>query len=595
MKKIDIHKLRYKMILVFSIFILIPVIISGFLSYQKQSTVIYGDYVKYKERINKQMINSIEENILSLETQSAALFVNPSDAITLVTTSNDKINASYLNLFNSTKSYILSLLDTNPNIRGVSLIAMNGEIKQYVGNNFVGLNLQSVNNEEWFVETISQKGVPYIIQPHYNSFEVEDKKNRRMIVSVAKAIVDLDSFQVYGVILIDQDIAYLSQILNSAEMEQGEAILIYDKNGDVIYQNQQVDAQDSAQMLTRLNSGSGVQKGRLAGKEMLISSDYSHKLDWRIVSAVPMTVMDSKTSYVKKISITSVILQAFLILIISSAISFLITRSLTTLSKSIRELEKGNFDTNVDIRGRDEIAQIGHAFNEMVHNLKNLIDQKYKLELLRKGSEISALQSQVNPHFLFNTLNSIKAVADRENSPIVVDMIQSLSDNFRYCMAKGRQMVSFDEELEHVKNYLYLQEYRYHGKYKVIYNIPGDMLKDQVPRLILQPIVENAINHGLENRAEQGEIMIAAQKINKRLYIYISDNGKGIPENVLKELNMNISRKAKDFTSADFVHIGISNVNARIKLLYGDEYGVSIYSVENKKTTIKLTLPDISE
>ena len=595
MKKIDIHKLRYKMIIVFSIFILIPVIISGFLSYQKQSTVIYGDYVKYKERINKQMINSIEENILSLETQSAALFVNPSDAITLVTTSNDKINASYLNLFNSTKSYILSLLDTNPNIRGVSLIAMNGEIKQYVGNNFVGLNLQSVNNEEWFVETISQKGVPYIIQPHYNSFEVEDKKNRRMIVSVAKAIVDLDSFQVYGVILIDQDIAYLSQLLNSAEMEQGEVILIYDKNGNVIYQNQQVDAQESAQMLTRLNSGSGVQKGRLAGKEMLISSDYSHKLDWRIVSAVPMTVMDSKTSYVKKISITSAILQAFLILIISSAISFLITRSLTTLSKSIRELEKGNFDTTVDIRGRDEIAQIGHAFNEMVHNLKNLIDQKYKLELLRKGSEISALQSQVNPHFLFNTLNSIKAVADRENSPIVVEMIQSLSDNFRYCMAKGRQMVSFDEELEHVKNYLYLQEYRYHDKYKVIYNIPGDMLKDQVPRLILQPIVENAINHGLENRTEQGEIMIAAQKINKRIYIYISDNGKGIPENVLKELNMNILRKAKDFTSADFVHIGISNVNARIKLLYGDEYGVSIYSVENKKTTIKLTLPDISE
>ncbi len=595
MKKIDIHKLRYKMIIVFSIFILIPVIISGFLSYQKQSTVIYGDYVKYKERINKQMINSIEENILSLETQSAALFVNPSDAITLVTTSNDKINASYLNLFNSTKSYILSLLDTNPSIRGVSLIAMNGEIKQYVGNNFVGLNLQSVNNEEWFVETISQKGVPYIIQPHYNSFEVEDKKNRRMIVSVAKAIVDLDSFQVYGVLLIDQDIAYLSQILNSAEMEQGEVILIYDKNGNVIYQNQQVDAQESAQMLTRLNSDSGVQKGRLTGKEMLISSDYSHKLDWRIVSAVPMTVMDSKTSYVKKISITSVILQAFLIFIISSAISFLITRSLTTLSKSIRELEKGNFDTNVDIRGRDEIAQIGHAFNEMVHNLKNLIDQKYKLELLRKGSEISALQSQVNPHFLFNTLNSIKAVADRENSPIVVEMVQSLSDNFRYCMAKGRQMVSFDEELEHVKNYLYLQEYRYHGKYKVIYNIPGDMLKDQVPRLILQPIVENAINHGMENRTEQGEIMLAAQKINKRIYIYISDNGKGIPENVLKELNMNISRKAKDFTSADFVHIGISNVNARIKLLYGDEYGVSIYSVENKKTTIKLTLPDISE
>ncbi len=595
MKKIDIHKLRYKMIIVFSIFILIPVIISGFLSYQKQSKVIYGDYVKYKERINKQMINSIEENILSLETQSAALFVNPSDAITLVTTSNDKINASYLNLFNSTKSYILSLLDTNPSIRGVSLIAMNGEIKQYVGNNFVGLNLQSVNNEEWFVETISQKGVPYIIQPHYNSFEVEDKKNRRMIVSVAKAIVDLDSFQVYGVLLIDQDIAYLSQILNSAEMEQGEVILIYDKNGNVIYQNQQVDAQESAQMLTRLNSDSGVQKGRLTGKEMLISSDYSHKLNWRIVSAVPMTVMDSKTSYVKKISITSVILQAFLIFIISSAISFLITRSLTTLSKSIRELEKGNFDTNVDIRGRDEIAQIGHAFNEMVHNLKNLIDQKYKLELLRKGSEISALQSQVNPHFLFNTLNSIKAVADRENSPIVVEMVQSLSDNFRYCMAKGRQMVSFDEELEHVKNYLYLQEYRYHGKYKVIYNIPGDMLKDQVPRLILQPIVENAINHGMENRTEQGEIMLAAQKINKRIYIYISDNGKGIPENVLKELNMNISRKAKDFTSADFVHIGISNVNARIKLLYGDEYGVSIYSVENKKTTIKLTLPDISE
>ena len=165
----------------------------------------------------------------------------------------------------------------------------------------------------------------------------------------------------------------------------------------------------------------------------------------------------------------------------------------------------------------------------MVTNIRILIEQKYEMGILRKQAELESLQSQINPHFLYNTLTSIKAVINRKDSNKALNIVQNLSDIFRYNLNRGKYIVKFSEELEHVKKYLFIQECRFMDKFEVFFDIDEEVLNFDIVRLTLQPIVENALYHGIEAKRGKGEIRIAAKIFNDKYYIYISDNGIGIP------------------------------------------------------------------
>jgi two-component system sensor histidine kinase YesM len=310
-----------------------------------------------------------------------------------------------------------------------------------------------------------------------------------------------------------------------------------------------------------------------------------------VVSLLPITELQRKSQFIKNINFSLLAVLIVFTFIISILFSYLITRPLKKLMKSFRKLQEGDFGTRVEVKGEDEFAKIGRTFNTMVANIKSLIEQKYEMNILRKQAELESLQSQINPHFLFNTLNSIKAVIDKKDYRHSSIMVESLSDIFRYSLNRGRHIIKFSEELEHVKKYLYIQQCRFTDRYEVYYDIDEDVLDYNILRLTLQPIVENALYHGLSPKRGKGELKIAAKTFNDKYYIYISDNGVGIPREELIQINTLLDNNPDTHNSLTPEKLGIYNVNARVKLHFGNDYGLRIYSCPGSGTTVRITLP----
>lgn len=251
------------------------------------------------------------------------------------------------------------------------------------------------------------------------------------------------------------------------------------------------------------------------------------------------------------------------------------------LNKDTNSAEKSFYESDDSIR--------------LMHHVQHLMDKEYTAEMLRKQAELDALQSQINPHFLYNTLESIRGQAVYEGVETIADMAKSLSDFFRYSIQSKAPLVQLAEELHIVKFYVKIQNYRFNNKYKVDIQFDDPQLeKTGIPRLTLQPLVENAILHGLHDSLNPSELVtIKTFSTRKRLVISVSDRGCGIPEDLLEPLNHNLSQPLAANTKevAAATSIGLNNINERIKLHYGNEYGIKLYSALHYGTTVEVSLP----
>lgn len=245
-------------------------------------------------------------------------------------------------------------------------------------------------------------------------------------------------------------------------------------------------------------------------------------------------------------------------------------------------------------------SSLEKMFFDMVYEQKRLIEKQYTAELLRKETELLALQSQINPHFLYNTLDSIRGLALLNGVDAIADMTEALSKLFRGMIAKNGKMITLEEEFENTRNYMIIQQFRFNNKIKYTHDIePSVMRCYLVPNMIIQPLVENAIMHGIEKKLTGGEIKIKAYCTRKRLVIDIQDNGVGIEKKKLEELNRKLKESAERSSRYEKqskhsgVHTGIAltNINQRLKIQFGQEYGLSIMSTKNVYTNVQLVFP----
>jgi len=225
-------------------------------------------------------------------------------------------------------------------------------------------------------------------------------------------------------------------------------------------------------------------------------------------------------------------------------------------------------------------------------------DEEEKLRLLKKRVEVSALQSQINPHFLYNTLDSIRSKAIQDQQLEIASMTEILSKFFRYCISNDGALVKIKEELNHIKDYYYIQKYRFEERISMEIEVENEEVNDlYIPRMSLQPIVENAMIHGLEKMSESGKIKIHVIQTEEKVVIYVKDNGVGMNPDKLELLNKRLKNSLYIAESVGKRHNGIAlmNVNARIKLTFGEMYGISYRSLENAGTDAVIKLPKIDE
>lgn len=583
------NTITYRLFFIYVLVILLPLFLYSLFSYRLSATTVESDYIKYMENLTMEIIRNMDDNVLILQKQSAALFLINEDINYILST--DKLNDidKYFEVKARLDKYFLALLQMSAKLNGITLIDSKGEVKYAI--NLQGKNslLVSVNNESWFKSTLALNGAPYFWEPHTNDYIFNETETK--VISVSQSIFDYHANQPIGVLLVDQNADHFFTAVAKVNLQEDEQIIIISKTGNMIYSNLPLDEPTKQAVSDLYKSQKNANANlNIAGKKVLSITSLPSSYGFRVISLLPAAELQKKSAFLKNISILMLFIVTLFVLIISILVSYLIVKPLRKLMFSFKKLENGNFTIRVPVRGTHEFAQISKAFNHMVESIESLIKEKYEVNLLRKQAEFNALQSQINPHFLYNTLYSTKMVIDNHDNITASNMIQNLSELFRYSLSPGHHVTRLREEIDHVQKYFFLLEARFSGRYTIYYDIEEDLWNCDILRFTLQPLVENAIQHGLKETTSGGEIRISAKLHGAEWVIYVYDNGSGIPEDQLRILNANLERPDEASVSPNG-HIGISNVNSRIKLHFGSQFGIKISSQLNSFTTIKVLLP----
>lgn len=309
-------------------------------------------------------------------------------------------------------------------------------------------------------------------------------------------------------------------------------------------------------------------------------------------------LFDNQDSWQKRVEIIEAILPLLLLLIVTvTGLIYWYSKDFSSrvelLVQKFRRTETGDLSVGEEIGGSDEIAVLDQQFNRMLKKLDQLIKTSYVQELENKEAQLKNLQLQINPHFLYNTLETISSIAAVKQVFVVCDICGKLGEIFRYSLGKDYgEMVPLEQEMKHIKNYMFIQEIRHGDRLQVFYNIDVDAMHVYIPRFILQPIVENAISHGLGNLTSVGTLEISAFEKKDRLYIQIGDDGEGMEAEKVAEI-VRFINTAKPVEGKK--NIGIRNVNQRIKLACGEQYGITIESTPYQGSRFTIQLPIMRE
>ena len=392
----------------------------------------------------------------------------------------------------------------------------------------------------------------------------------------------------YLVLLVDN---YSFTKMLNRYYEAGTTISIVDSCGTTVFCNTTNEEPDLTTVLDDVARGNK-KTAKINGKNNLVITQRLARLDWTVILCTPTA---SVTAQMQKYWILFVIFLILLVGITAILIS-MISRSMTHRLKEmvnvITNIREGDIDCRFPVVYHDEISIIGDEFNRMIDQI-----QKYHLnaavnELRRKEAELNALQSSINPHFLYNSLDCIRASALVNQDMRVAHQIQILANMFRYTTGYNSMrggVVTVEEEMKHVYDYLSMLSFRFEDRYNVEIHVDKAILPMRIPKLVLQPIVENSFQHGIRNLATQGRVIICGYLDGEAIILSVEDNGVGIPPEKLEMLQKLL--QANPLSTADMPYRALININDRIRITYGQEYGVSLESIPGKRTRTMIRLP----
>ena len=379
------------------------------------------------------------------------------------------------------------------------------------------------------------------------------------------------------------------------ELPNGGYLYLIDGSGELIYHPRQQLIysglqEENNQAAARYRDGTHSEE--FQGQRRQVTVKTVGYTGWKLVGVVPVEggfVSDSRQIFLFGLSLLlfSIFLMAFLNFRISAHISDPIRR----LEQSIKELEAGREDVEIEEGGCYEVQRLGHSIRSMVSTMRHLMDDIIEQEGQKRRSELEVLQSQINPHFLYNTLDSVIWMTEAGRYEEAIQMVTSLARLFRISLSRGKSIIPLADELEHARHYMNIQQIRYKNKFTTQINaLPGtDGLYTM--KLIVQPILENAIYHGMASAEDDGLITVTARREGEDLVIDVADNGLGMRPEVAASLLDEDRPEIRTSGSG----IGVRNVHRRIRLTFGDRYGLTIFSEPDEGTTVRIRLPALDQ
>lgn len=437
---------------------------------------------------------------------------------------------------------------------------------------------------DWFKNITQTKKEKFFIN-ELNMSGVNNRPSRAFSVARGINLYDQPSL---AALVIDINYTGLENIIKDVDIGDQSNILILDQNNNLIMSQ-------NKQFLSAFNKIDfdipRVQEIN-SNNEILISNFVeSNTSDWKIVGIVSRKEVFMDLNEIQRLIL---IIAGITILLIAGAcivVSYRITKPLSSLNRLMKEVKKGNYNIAMKEIRNDEIGDLARTFNDMKSNINQLVHQVLEEKFKQKEAELKNLKYQIRPHFLYNTLESIRSLAEIKGNLNIVEMSSSLGAFLRYSIKEHNNFVSFSDEINQVKNYVNIQQLRF-GSLGVQYNLDPKALKCKTIPLILQPIVENAIQHGFKENIHVRKIIIEGRvHNNETIIITVKDNGFGIENEKLEQINNALRENNHD---ANQLGIGLKNVDSRIKMTFGEKFGLQLESKVQEGTTIILIVPYVS-
>ena len=571
-------------LLVFSLLAsLVPTLLISIFLFYKLDRTAQAEVQDYHDQITSQYMKNIEEK---LQQYRKSLEVIANNTVILSTLTDETLNPYDKGELVSKEVNNSLLLEKQSEVRNCMIYSSVQDCKIYGRRASM---MQQASREVWYLQE------RVIKDDCFSYFALKDSEP---ILSLVKDIEELDTEHLsrsqLGIIKLD--VAMKRLFVPAATDSEENAtydVIVYKNEGEdakILYQTLKENGSeilkkywsDTAKEETGANSEGLIDTYTVAGQTL---EDYGLNL---------LFLFDNQDSLEKRAEIIETILPLLLLLMIAvTGVIYWYSKDFSSrvelLVKKFRRAETGDLSVSEKISGTDEIAVLDQQFNRMLGKLDQLIKTSYVQKLENKEAQLKNLQLQINPHFLYNTLETISSIAAVKQVFVVCDICGKLGEIFRYSLGKNYgELVPLEQEMTHIKNYMFIQKIRYGDRLQVFYNIDVDAAHVHIPRFILQPIVENAISHGLSNLTSVGTLEVSAFEKKDRLYIEIEDDGEGMVREKVAEITRFINT-AKPVEGQK--NIGIRNVNQRIKLAYGEAYGITIRSAPYQGSRFTIQLP----
>lgn len=574
----------FKQLVSFTIVIsVVPIIlISGFL-FQKIERLIVGDLVNSHEQITAQYMKNIEEKMLQYQ-NSLEFIANNTIILDTLTNSSGKSSPYMKGRDISTEVTKSLLLDRPSEIRNCMIYSKIGENPVYGSR---ATMMEEAKKETWYrnKKALNEGWFTYI-----------SAGKGQTILSILREIekIDLLNYTKKDIGIIKLDI-YMERLFSPGKNWENEKsnfdVIVYGADGQDLYDSDPDKREVLTEFLQRQSDGEDYHNGKIHTiSDYVVAGTALEEYGMNILFLFTNSELMEKKGEIQLLVIPLLMLVILAILFFSYLFTYRFSARVGALVQKIKVAETGDLTITKPISGSDEIAYLDKQFSHMLKKLDKLIRKNYIQQLENKETQLRNLQLQINPHFLYNTLETISSIAAVNQAFVVCDMCEKLGEIFRYSLGKNYgEFVTISQELHHTQNYIFIQKIRYNERFEVFYNVEADVDRYMILRFILQPIVENAIVHGLGNLTSKGTLEISIRREKDALLIVIEDDGVGMDAERVRDLNafINEPKEVRDNKKS----IGIRNVNQRIQLSCGNEYGISIESMPYQGSRFYIRLP----
>jgi two-component system sensor histidine kinase YesM len=572
--------IRSKLTICFLALGLIPFLLFALISYNLYFQNLHKNVTTYSyeviERIDKNLETYVSdiENILQLRSDyyfQQYLKLNEAGDID----GNRKYTVRIWETFDSLKKMKTDLV----NIR---MVAHSGSTISCFGNYW-----EDISGDPLYNDLVNKASDDVSIQPPHLDLQ------NNYVFSIGKAIKE-NAIGGPGVMCIDIDIKLLDRICKDIKLGE-TGYVFFANNGKVVFSpgdtNRQIYSANILKNKKLLGSDSGSFIDSIDNTRYIVTYKTSGITGWKIIGISPESEMTKDISMLGQVIFYLIASIILIIILLTLYLTNILSNPIRELRSLMKRASENDLSIYADIKTRDEIGQLAGSFNKMINKISVLMDKVVEDQLKMRKMEMKAMQEQIKPHFVYNTLDSIIGLLEQNRNDDAINIIDSLGKFFRTSLSHGREVVLIREEIEHIRSYLAIQQFRFCNKFDYLFEIDDEICKLKTVKLILQPLIENSIYHGIRNLNKKGLVVINGYIKEEQVIFEISDNGDGISEEKIMHINKIMS--GEEIIDDENIYFGIRNVNERIKLNFGEAYGLKYQSKVSAGTKVIVNIPQI--